>query len=349
MPRIRSLICSLILALTAMPLAAMEVEDLARALVPVADQSRAERETGIRSAMGRVLVKLSGDRKVAARESVKPLIKAASGYVQQFRYESRPGDIPGEETWLLDVQFDEATLRRELKQRNESVWSKTRPAIMLWLAIDDRDRRLLSESDQLASAVEASAASRGLPVVLPLMDLSDHSALGFSDVWGEFGDRMQNASRRYGADMVLAGKMRQDGKRWVVDWKMLNGGQDSWTTQSNEQWRALSQGVHDTADRLVAKFVAPAEGGSEERLVIGVSGVTGLEGYIGLTRYLESLGPVQSVSPLSIHGDRVRLAVKLRGSQAALRQLIGLGRTLVPAVADEASALVADMSYRLGY
>lgn len=58
----------------------------------------------------------------------------------------------------------------------------------------------------------------GLPVSIPLMDLDDNMAVNATDVWGRFADPILKASQRYGAEMVVLGKLTPEGDKWSIDW-----------------------------------------------------------------------------------------------------------------------------------
>ena len=58
----------------------------------------------------------------------------------------------------------------------------------------------------------AQTQAMGLPVSLPLMDLDDNMAVTATDVWGRFADPVLKASQRYGAEMVVLGKLSPEGR-----------------------------------------------------------------------------------------------------------------------------------------
>ena len=43
-------------------------------------------------------------------------------------------------------------------------------------------------------------------------------AVNATDVWGRFADPVLKASQRYGAEMVVLGKLSPEGEAWSIDW-----------------------------------------------------------------------------------------------------------------------------------
>ena len=71
-------------------LQAAPVTGLYQAEVPAAGRAAEQRNQAIRDAFGRVLVKVTGNRNIAAREELREGVANAARYVQQYSY--RGGD-----------------------------------------------------------------------------------------------------------------------------------------------------------------------------------------------------------------------------------------------------------------
>ena len=62
------------------------------------------------------------------------------------------------------------------------------------------------------------AEKRGLPLAFPLLDTEDLQSVTFSDIWGGFDERIIAASKRYGANSILIGRVRpssSQSNRWT--------------------------------------------------------------------------------------------------------------------------------------
>src|SRR5690606_12687559 len=106
-------------------------------------------------------------------------------------------------------------------------WGADRPLTLVWIAVDwgQGEREIVASDDLDRAAAEARsidrnrllreriqdvALERGLPIAFPLLDAEELELVSFSDIWGGFNDRLLEASRRYGADSILVGRVRAD-------------------------------------------------------------------------------------------------------------------------------------------
>jgi len=329
--------CSLILAfalalLTAPPAARAErVAGLYQAEVELQDS----REQAFSDALAAVLVRITGRRDVPERPEVAPLLENARAYAQQFR-QPAPGRL-----W---VAFDGTALERELAELGQPVWGPERPVTVLWIAIDGGGGKrfvMASEPEAAAGAERAprealaqTAARRGIPLVYPLMDAEDRATASFAEVWGGFEDSILEASRRYGADAVLVGRLNADDPghgRWTL---LDNGTARRWTGSAPES-------IDRLADLFAARFAVLSAGGARD-VRVSVSGVETVEDYGQASRFLARLTAVETLSVESVQPDRVVFRARVRGTPAALDEAVRLGGLLAP---DETGA--AGLSYRV--
>jgi uncharacterized protein len=94
---------------------------------------------------------------------------------------------------------------------------------LAWVVVEDDagERRCSAGSEHpVADGLRERARERGLPLQLPLMDLDDQLAVDPAAVWGRLSQTLQPASERYGADIVLVGRLQQlPDQRWVGSWE----------------------------------------------------------------------------------------------------------------------------------
>jgi hypothetical protein len=136
------------------------------------------------TALGEVLIRVTGQRAAPELPAFADLLAAAPSLVQQFRYEfqDRVDEVTGRprRELQLSVRFDPRAVQRAAIERGVPVWGSERPATLVWLAWDDgRERGLMDESapSNIDPALVRASTRRGLPLVTPLMDLEDRSAL----------------------------------------------------------------------------------------------------------------------------------------------------------------------------
>ena len=168
-------------------------------------QSEKERKEASKQAFEVLLVRLTGRRDLAETEIGKVLIENARLYVSSFRYElikekvfesvdvmpvrsvlddeppmqQEPIErqsIEDEEpelkpTQKLVVRFDEKAVKNSLWKQKLPVWGKTRPSTLLWVAVQDQNKRVLLDANEptaLLSYIERQAEKRGIPMLYPL-------------------------------------------------------------------------------------------------------------------------------------------------------------------------------------
>jgi hypothetical protein len=274
---------------------------------------------------------VTGRRDVAELEEAAPLLESAARYVRQFRY-TQIEDDP-EFPFRLNVSFDPQGLERAVAGQGLPVWGRRRPGVLLWLGIQDGSRRYLVGGDsgqRVADTVNETAATRGVPVLFPLLDLEDQRAVTFADVAGGFQDSITAGSARYRPDGVLVGRVtRLQGGYWRGRWRLDFAGQRTdWETEGPALGPVLQSAVDRLADDLARRLASSAFAGPAAGTLVAVLGVESLEQFIGVRRYLEDLAPVSAVRPHSFGPGRVELSVEMRGDPRDLERIIGLGDTL---------------------
>ncbi|MDZ7663522.1 DUF2066 domain-containing protein [Thiohalophilus sp.] len=315
------------------PLQAEQVSGLYEARVPVESQARDVREVALRVALQQVLVRVTGRRRVLTVTDIEPLLEKAPRYVQQFRYQSREVEGEDKPTDVLWVRFDKQAIDRLLHENRLPVWGRTRPATLIWLVVDDgRERELLSNdmNTRARRALEEQARLRGLPLRFPLMDLTDRQAISVSDVWGNFEDNLLQASKRYDAEAVLAGRVTRTGSGdWRGRWTLYQDGRrQTWNASGQALAEALTPAIDQLADLLAEQYARVGQNDQSESLRVRVTGVKGLDAFSRVMNYLNDLALVEDVRIDQIEADSVSLILTSRHGRMAINQAISLGRTL---------------------
>lgn len=329
-----AVVIGILLGLWQLPVRAGEVVHLHEVAVPVADRSAGARAEAMHEAMSQVLVRVTGEREAARLVGVETLLQQPGRYVQQFRYVSsaRPA-ASGEEAeqLLLRVRFDGAAIERALRDHGLPIWGRERPAILLWLAVGGDQRRLIADDSAhpLRRAAEDVAQARGLPILLPVLDLQDQASVGYADVWGGFDETVLAASRRYQPQVIMLGRLQRGAGGWQGRWT-LHFGQDvmNWTSPGVSATEVLKAGLNEAADRLALRLAVRALGSTGEVQRIRVRNVFTLDDYARTLNYLEGLTSVRSVQVLAAEADSLDLLLALDGDVQTLGRLLSVGRVL---------------------
>ena len=312
---------------------------LYEAEVAWSDRDGADRAIAFRQALRQVLVKVTGMRRLAGSAPLDPFIENAQGLVQQYQLRTvavRRGEATVQEPRLW-ARFDEAAVDRLVREAGLPVWSRTRPPVLVWVAAEREGTLRMAGSEGaegMAEILRHAADSRGVSLVLPLLDLEDQALAGTPELWVEAEDRIRAASERYRPGGILIGWIGRD-VLWEARWSLLlPGAAQRWKTEGDLFDLVLDEGVQEAIDALAAHYVNPVPETRGAAVVVSVSGVHDFMGYARTMRYLESLDEVESIDVLAVFSGRLRLGLKLRTGVAGLRGLVALGSTLAEDAGD---------------
>ena len=241
---------------------AVEIEGLFEVSVEVSDQSNRVRKAATKQALIDVIVRLSGQSSATSNPTVRAVLRKPSNYIQHYLYRDQQTET--NKQLMLDLFFDEQSLRTLLRKASLPRWSANRPQVLIWVAIGDENQRFLMGTDGerlLPSIIDPSindplindapfdlstqefpelpeeqpqidlkqtlsdvAAERGLPIIFPLMDLEDSFIINVADIWGGFLSPIRTASERYQNDAVLSAKLIKSDDLWLSQWLLLHKG-----------------------------------------------------------------------------------------------------------------------------
>ncbi len=321
-------ILSLAVALLAAPPSsdAARFENLYTVVVPADREAEDPLEAGTQVAMAELLVRLTGRRGVQSDPAILPLLESASRFVEQWGYQTADEMV---------VTFDAPGVESELRRLNLPMWGAERPATLLWVVYDSGNgrRRLLGrapladdpvQQDPLAflrESIEDTAAERGLPTLLPLLDAEDQAALSAADVWAGFNDRIEAASRRYGVDAILIGRIRSAGGANAARWSLLTG------DDFRERRGTIRDGIDWLADNYAQQFAV--SGGIQNRKIL-ISEVNSFDDYGRVLAFMEKQSLIESVNVDEVVDDSLLLSVRMRGDARVLQRALRLGNVLRP-------------------
>jgi hypothetical protein len=313
--------------------------DLFRVAVPVADQGAAARASGERAGLARVLERVAGAPDVRERPEVRAALDDPQRYYRSAGYARRgelavgDGDEPGPapEPWLLELEFDRQSVLELLAAADVPVWTGERPELLLWIAVEEADgRRFLVGADHPWAAPLAAAARRlGLPVTLPLVDLTDLAQLRARDVWARFREPVAVASERYDADAVLLVRLREAPVAgWQLDWSgEVAGVSFDEALEAPSPAAGLDALLEHVADDLLARY-AIRVGEAASVLWLQVDGIDDYPRYAALVRYLDGLTGVEDSQVVQVQERSVLLRVTSADTVERLLDLLRLERRL---------------------
>lgn len=312
---------------------AQQVKSLYRVEVPVASQEASDRAQGLRVALIDVLVRASGRSDIATVPAIESQLKSPENWVNEFGY-----IVPAatsDEALRLWVRFDSDGIRRLLGEAGVAVWGDERPLILSWMVsqVSQEAHVLTAEQDAALVAAFRDAARRyALPVVFPMMDLSEMTHIGTAAILRQDYPLLLEAAKRYGSRTILSGQLLSEGQglRLTASLQLADGDHWEWDLTGKDASEVFAALADRMASILSARYATEtaAEQVSETHLTI--NGIQGAEDMNALTEYLQHFASVTGVDVLQIEGTRIVLNLHLRGEFATFAREAGSGVRLLP-------------------
>lgn len=199
--------------------AAVKVEQLAQAKVPLLRNTGQEREKALAEALAQALVKMAGSQSVLNNATIQTALSQPSPYLVRSTIILSP-------TQMLLVEFDRVALQRLLQESGVAILPAVRPNLLVWMVEQDRagQRQIISDLSQSEAKryFIDQAELRAMPILFPLYDLEDASLVSLSDIWGRFHQLTYPSIDRYQSDYVLTARLLYDDENqgWQLDYAL---------------------------------------------------------------------------------------------------------------------------------
>ncbi len=325
-------------------LMADQVTDLYEVTVPVSSQDKEERSKAIQLAFTEVLVRVTGRTDIVQSTdypSIQTAIETATRYAQQYRYRQLPAEqIPmtapaavkeAKANFTLWVRFDEAAVSRVLRTNNLPVWGVTRPATLVWMVVDEKGRRELIGNTSRHESLEillAQAKRRGVPIRMPLLDLTDRTVIRESDVWGNFESTILQASQRYQTEAVLVGRIFKGYGGWNARWSLYSDSRrHDWTPTGVTLNDVIMPGIDATAESLAQRYAQVGES-ADGKVFIQVRDVKTLADYNRVVKYLKTISSVSGIQPYQVTAESTIFELATPAGRLGVARAVALGHTL---------------------
>ncbi len=230
----------------------------------------------------------------------------------------------------LKVVFDSSLVNERLARNRIARLGRERPALLLWVALDDEtgSRVAGSESVALNWRIQEAARRLGLDIVRPLGDVLDLAEVQVSDVRGGFLDAAVPGLRRYQSGVPVMLDLRAGTEDWSSRWFWRLDGRDrSLNHTAGNPFELVEQGLEvilaSLADRYATQQSISGEG--IQRVTVGP--ILDSVQYAEVLRYLQNLSMVESLKLISAHGRELEFELTL--SSGGFEDVIRLGDLLI--------------------
>lgn len=318
----------------------LKLDNLYSVTLPASSQNATERAQLLQQGFAQVLVKVSGSSKILDDPEIKKKLNTANTLLQEYRYSTNPNIA---KPYLLKMTFDPQGVRNFLQERGLSIWSQNRPLLLVWLAYQapHSPAEIISDGSQQpisSSILKQSADARGLPLLFPLMDMTEMNQVTADDINHFTIPALNVVSKRYNTEGMLIGQIELVAGMYQSHWQLILG-KNQWRWDINGQSIdvMLTTIVDYAANTLATKF-ASTQAPQQNILAIKVTGISQADDFGQLMNYLQHLALVTAVEPIQIRENEVVMKVKLNGERQSFIQMVALGQHLMPM--DETDELV---------
>jgi hypothetical protein len=323
------------------------------ASVPVVSQSTRERERAAKEGLREVLVRVSGTVNLEQYPQALSALGRAGTYMEQFSYEQVRGTT-GPAAEHLVMTFSPPAIEKILQGAGLPYWPVKRPSTLIWLVEDDvtEGKRLVNDrGDPVLQGLFSAGQKRGLPLLLPLLDLDDQLAIKAEQVWNLDQEAVLAASERYGADTVLIGRYsRTSVGQWWSSWQFFHRGDGRNFDLRGENGTLIGQqALAPLADYLAGLYALKANPQGAAQIFVRVNPVENFGTYRKVLDYLQQLPVITSFNLLAVNDQGISLRFQLNGTFEQLNNALALDAKLRPQASSDvgASGASADQPWRL--
>lgn len=295
----------------------------------VNSRSPAERAAALPTALGQVLVKLSGQRN--APQVARSQLGAASRITHDFRYSAESQTINGAPIYRqkLTAHFQRDAVDALIAGTGLPVWPSPRTPIVLWLVIDDgHGARMVGTAHLNAvKSLTDRASERGIGVVLPAASPAENLAATLSIAQPQ---AVVGPSAAYGSPVQLVGKLARTASGWNAQWVLLDGGAElnRWSETNPDARLAMTNAADVAADTLGKKYAHVVAGGPAGTFTIEIDGLRTGDDYIRAMGYMQAIGVVRKIVLLGANDDRLRMQLDLSTGILGFRNVVTVGQVL---------------------
>jgi len=267
-------------------------------------------------ALDEVLLRVTGQSDVEVRQQLGLGLASARGLVQsQQRVRVPVVDRDGEliDELRLQFQFVPSAIEQRLADAGLSRFGPERPALLLWIAIEDEQGGRLASDPALEVELAEQSRRLGLDVLRPLGDAIDLAEVRVADVRGGFLDAAEPALARYQADIAVMLDLRELGPdQWTARWFWrLEGREHSVGFDADSPLLLLERGMEALLAGLAQRYaVAPDQLGPRVQGLV-VSPVGDEVQYAEVLRHLEDLSMVEDLRVVSARGQAIDFELTL--------------------------------------
>mgnify|MGYP003648073158 CR=1 FL=1 len=328
-----NLIALPLIALTSITLVhAAEVNKLDEADITVASRANDVKNNALKEALAAVFLKNSGLPSVVLNPLVKAQINNPEVILTQYGYYEKNGEL------MLKASFDHQRVISTLREAGLPVWGSQRPLTLLWMSVDENNEPSIladASSADIRSELAQESSNKGIPLLLPIMDLDDVMQVSITDVRGMFTDVLANASTRYQADYFAIANLDTQGVNVHYTIKLFDKNRTNGVLQplisqqgdATDNQQATKRMMNILADYYISQY-AIASTGRDVATQVSFTGLNNMTQLVHVETYLRQLSAVKSLKLSQFKGDAATYTIELFSSVDDLQRLLNIDSRL---------------------
>jgi len=320
------LLITVLLLLASNSIRAARVPGLYEATVPIASQSPSLHAPALREILRTVVTRITGRNHLPAYFHGDGL--AAGPLVEQFGYEST--EKGGERQLLLWARLNREGVKRMIREQGLPIWPEERPTTLVWLAIEDETgSQVIAEGSdhEAVTILREIAVRRGLPIIMPIMDLAESTYIDVNLIAGMEGQALIRASEKYASQYILIGLLQGQDGFWQGHWQVAGGGQAAAVTAGSLD-DVIATGINPLVNRIAQQFSGFSSSDGLQYIDITVDDIRGAADYGRSLSYLRSLSLVSQVDVLRTGSRGMDFRLHTHADIASVLRVIGIDRFL---------------------
>lgn len=312
----------LIVLLACINTQAAQVVSLYSADIVVDSQSNTTYQKALPEALTNALIKASGNPSINSIDQIQNKLKQPEAFVQSYQYDHTY--LNGKDKLVLHISFVPSAIKQLLRQSGQGFWPEKRPSTLLWLIIhsDKQISKIISTSDILNNSIMQTSSQRGIPIILPIMDIQDQQP---PQPINEFDlNATLEQAKRYMTENVLVG---------LIDITHPNKINAKWhfkSPQNQLEWEGSYKSLNESFDMIINHLADHIASQSSHLDDQGLASVINLEignirsytDYAQLFNYLANTNIVTDIEPVSIHNAFVLFKLSCTGSIDSLTSIL---------------------------
>lgn len=263
---------------------------LTEAEIEVGNYSKESKINAIRDGLSQVLVKTSADPNILKYDAISSALDSLDVYVSKYFYLKKNNKL------YLDVKYNSAEINKLLSKSNLNIPSSERPSVLAWVAIDDDSEvKILGNANfaDLEEKIFSTANSLGMPVVLPMLDLTEKLSVSYLDLIKFDFSKVDSFLKNYSADAVLMGSVFKFNGVWQFKWKLKHNNKIiTWFDSGNNLSQGMDIMLANVANKLLNEVetktrLLSLDKEQQKTLKLSISGIDSLDNYAMVEDYLQ--------------------------------------------------------------